>query len=87
MTYKESWDRTSAEHTSISYNKDVGVHTIANPVPTPEEMGDILGLSSDRVNAVRKIMSTPSAAKRSRSGGAILRKPAAKKSRRVSGKK
>jgi hypothetical protein len=34
-------------------------HVIGNPVPTPEEMGKILGLSSERVAAVRRIMSTP----------------------------
>jgi hypothetical protein len=36
----------------------MSVHVIANPVPSPEEMGEILGLSSDRVAAVQ-IMDTP----------------------------
>jgi hypothetical protein len=31
-------------------------HIISNPVPTPEEMGEILGVSSERVAAVRQIM-------------------------------
>ena len=42
-----------------SCNRHMSAHVIGNPVPTPEEMGEILGLSSDRVAAVRKIMSTP----------------------------
>jgi hypothetical protein len=37
----------------------MSAHVIRNPVPTPEEMGEILGLSSDRVAAVRRIMGTP----------------------------
>jgi hypothetical protein len=31
-------------------------HTIGNPVPTPEQLGKILGVSSERVAAVRQIM-------------------------------
>jgi hypothetical protein len=31
-------------------------HIIGNPVPTPEQMGKILGVSSERVAAVRQIM-------------------------------
>jgi hypothetical protein len=31
-------------------------HIIRNPVPTPEQMGKILGVSSERVAAVRQIM-------------------------------
>jgi hypothetical protein len=38
-------------------------YVITNPVPTPEEMGEILGLSPDRVKAVRAIMSKPAPAK------------------------
>jgi hypothetical protein len=34
----------------------VRIHVIGNPVPTPEEMGEILVLSPDRVVAVRRIM-------------------------------
>jgi hypothetical protein len=37
----------------------MSAHIIGNPVPTPEEMGRILGLSSERVAAVRKIMGAP----------------------------
>jgi 3-polyprenyl-4-hydroxybenzoate decarboxylase len=44
----------------------MSVHVIGNPVPTPEEMGRILGLSPKRVAAVRSIMSTPSSRKSSR---------------------
>ena len=43
----------------------MSAHVIGNPVPTPEEMGRILGLSSERVAAVRSIMSTPSSRKSS----------------------
>jgi hypothetical protein len=31
-------------------------HIIGNPVPTPEQLGKILGVSSERVAAVRQIM-------------------------------
>jgi hypothetical protein len=41
------------------YTRPVTAHIIGNPVPTPEEMGTILGLSSEHVAAVRRIMSTP----------------------------
>jgi DNA-directed RNA polymerase sigma subunit (sigma70/sigma32) len=56
----------------------VTVYTIRNPVPTPEEMAEILGVSPERVEAVRRIMSTPV----SRSAGKKTRKAAAKKSRK-----
>jgi 3-polyprenyl-4-hydroxybenzoate decarboxylase len=52
---------------SSYYNQLMSAHVIGNPVPTPEEMGRILGLSSERVAAVRSIMSTPSSRKSSRS--------------------
>jgi len=45
----------------------MNVHVIGNPVPTPEEMGRILGLSPERVEAVRRIMNTPSSRKSSKS--------------------
>ena len=45
----------------------MNVHVIGNPVPTPEEMGRILGLSPERVEAVRRIMNTPSRRKSSKS--------------------
>ena len=61
------------------YNGDVSAHTISNPVPSPEEMGEILGLSPERVNAVRRIMSTPSAPKAPRAGRKVLRKSIPKK--------
>ncbi len=68
------------------------MHIIRNPVPTPEEMGEILGLSPDRVKAVRRIMSTPVQAKRSASAAKTVRKAAAKRpsrpqTRRVATKK
>lgn len=44
----------------------MSAHVIGNPVPTPEEMGEILGLSSERVAAVRSIMSAPSSRKSSK---------------------
>lgn len=67
------------------------MHVIGNPVPTPEEMGDILGLSPDRVKAIRRIMSTPVRAKKSASARTV-RKAAAKKAspmrtRRITGKR
>jgi hypothetical protein len=33
---------------------------ITNPVPTPEEMAARLGISNERVSALRKIMGSPS---------------------------
>jgi hypothetical protein len=42
--------------TSI-YTLFMSVHTVRNPVPTPEEMADILGLEPERAQAVREIMS------------------------------
>jgi hypothetical protein len=38
------------------YNKPMRTHIIGNPVPTPEQLGKILGVSSERVAAVRQIM-------------------------------
>jgi len=37
----------------------MGVYVIRNSVPTPEEMGELLGVSSKRVSAVRSIMESP----------------------------
>ncbi len=37
----------------------MSVHPIPNPVLTPEEMGEFLGISSERVLAVRSIMESP----------------------------
>jgi len=48
---------------------------IANgrPVPTPEEMAEILGMSAERLAAIRRIMNTPVRSRRkatkSRPGG------------------
>ena len=59
----------------------MSVYTITNRVPTPEEMGEILGLSSDRVKAIRRIMSAPARPKQARPGRSIARKAPAKKTR------
>jgi hypothetical protein len=56
------------------------VHVIANPVPTPEEMGRMLGLSSERVAAVRSIMNSPSEGSSSKRSSRSSRVVAAKKS-------
>jgi len=61
----------------------MSAHVIGNPVPTPEEMGEILGLSSDRVNAVRRIMSTPTRQKTSGLASTMLRTGARKKASRA----
>ncbi len=37
----------------------MSVYTIRNGVPTAEEMGEFLGISSERVLAVRSIMEAP----------------------------
>ena len=56
----------------------MSAHIIGNPVPTPEQMGEILGLSSERVAAVRRIMGT--LAKETKSGRSVsARKAAARK--------
>jgi hypothetical protein len=39
---------------------------ISNPVPTPEEMAEIIGMSPERVVALRRIMDQP--VKRQQSG-------------------
>jgi hypothetical protein len=70
----------------VLYNESVSAYTITNSVPTPEEMGEMLGLSSDRVKAIRRIMSAPARPKRARSGRSIARKVAARKTRRVAAK-
>jgi hypothetical protein len=53
------------------YDESMSVYVIGNPVPTPEEMGRILGLSPERVEAVRRIMNTPSRRKTSKSKSRI----------------
>ncbi len=58
----------------------MSAHVIGNPVPTPEEMGEILGLSADRVQAVRRIMSTPNRQKASGRSPVAFRADARKKS-------
>jgi hypothetical protein len=60
----------------------VPAYVITNPVPTPEEMGEILGLNPDRVKAVRAIMSRPDPAKKSSASSKLVRKPASRSRRR-----
>ena len=60
----------------------MSAHIIGNPVPTPEEMGKILGLSSERVAAVRRIMSTPAKEKVSGRSTGVRRTAARKKTGR-----
>ena len=43
------------------YTEAMSPYVIRNPVPTPEQMAEILGISSERVTAVREIMGVPSA--------------------------
>ena len=71
------------------YNDLVSAYVITNPVPTPEEMGEILGLSPDRVKAVRAIMSNPGPAKTTGMSAKRVKKSAkpARRSRRRSAKK
>ena len=58
------------------------VHVINNAVPTPEQMGEFLGLRSERVAAIRSIMSAPGKTKSSgRSSGTF--RTARKKSSRI----
>ena len=62
----------------------MSAHVIGNPVPTPEEMGEILGLSSERVAAVRRIMSAPKQRKKaSGRSGVAFRAVSRKKSSRT----
>ena len=74
---------------SEAYNDLVSAYVITNPVPTPEEMGEILGLSPDRVKAVRAIMSRPGSAKTSGVSEKLFRRATKKASpiRRVAAKK
>jgi hypothetical protein len=51
----------------------MSVRVIRNSVPTPEQMGEFLGLSSERVAAVRSIMSAPDKAKSSGRASATFR--------------
>jgi hypothetical protein len=60
----------------------MNLHEISNAVPTPEQMGEFLGLKPERVAAVRSIMSAPDRTKSSgRSSGAF--RTTRKKSGRV----
>jgi DNA-directed RNA polymerase sigma subunit (sigma70/sigma32) len=55
---------------------------ISNPVPTPEEMAEILGMSPERVKAIRAIMDAPVRAKNSAGSSKTRGKAAAKKASR-----
>jgi hypothetical protein len=65
----------------------MSIHTIGNPVPTPEEMARILGVSAERVAALRKIMDTPSGETTSGRRSARKKSSAPRKSRRIANKK
>jgi hypothetical protein len=65
-----------------SYNGHVKAYVIDNPVPTPEELGEILGLSSERVSTVRRIMSEPARQRKAVRPGGKTRVAARKKSSR-----
>ena len=65
----------------------MSAQVIGNPVPTPEEMGQYLGLSPERVAAVRIIMSTPSGRKSPTGGSYVLRVAARKTSRSLTSSK
>jgi len=62
----------------------MSTHVIGNPVPTPEEMGEILGLSPKRVAALRRIMSTPAQRETSKAASGLRSHSRRKSSRRSS---
>jgi len=41
-------------------------NTVRNAVPTPEQMGELLGISAERVSAIRSIMESPVSPKATR---------------------
>jgi len=53
---------------------------ISNPVPTPEEMAEILGMSPERVVELRRIMDAPPKRKTTRRKRALAAQPARKSS-------
>jgi len=57
----------------------MNAYVISNPVPSPEEMGRLLGLSPERVARVRSIMNAPSSRKTSKRSGSKYSAVAAKK--------
>jgi hypothetical protein len=58
----------------------MAIHIIRNPVPTPEEMAKFLGVSPERLAAVRRIMDEDdSPPVKGRSAKTAPRKAAAKK--------
>jgi hypothetical protein len=59
-------------------------HIIRNPVPTPEQLGKILGVSSERVAAVRQIMDGPAKEKASGKSRMTTRKKSTRA--RISGR-
>jgi hypothetical protein len=66
----------------ISYNGYMRAYVIANPVPTPEEMGEML--SPKRVAALRRIMSTPAQRETSKAASGLRSHSRRKSSRRSS---
>jgi hypothetical protein len=59
---------------------DVKPIIIENPIRTPEEMAEILGVSLDRVEAVRRIMNAPVRRKKSVVAGKTVGTASLKKS-------
>ena len=64
-------DFPSTSNRVSTYDESMSAHVIGNPVPTPEEMAQILGLSSERVAAVRRIMSAPTKRKSSKGANSL----------------
>jgi len=71
--------RSNERPNVLPYNRHVNAHVIANSVPTPEEMGEILGVSADRVKTIRAIMSRPVQAKGPAASGRTRGKAPARK--------
>jgi hypothetical protein len=51
----------------------MSAHVVSNPVPTPEEMAEILGVEPERLQEIREIMS-PVLVERTQRGGYAVRK-------------
>lgn len=65
-------------------------HVIQNPVPTPEQMAELLGVSPARVEALRGIMRSPTtlslAQRRRTTGVSVTNKASAYRKTSVAGK-
>jgi hypothetical protein len=58
-------------------------YVITNPVPTPEEMADFLGVSRDRLAAIRAIMSAPTPARTHRAPAGMVERAAKRRKART----